>query len=248
MKIKIIENLETVLQSWKNHDTSYIKEVLSEDVVYESQWIYYPIHGKSNVINYLDVFFDAFEEGIRMGEIDFSVEIKQMDNENTIQMNRKVFGKDFKTLLIITIDENGLITKIGNTPKNQVFTEEKSMNGAGFETIEEFETVGLCSEYVKEACPDAYFFEPYYDNCIIGFDVFNEQVVYDMQKLVFMRMYVQNDVELRFIDCNFRHWFWEHYIDYMFHKGEYFSKKEGKNIPICMHDNDMVELFLPPIS
>ncbi len=49
-------------KAWNNLDISYLKDILSDDFEYTSQWVFDTIHGKENYIDYLEGKFKTIKE------------------------------------------------------------------------------------------------------------------------------------------------------------------------------------------
>jgi hypothetical protein len=56
-----IENLRKLARSWNNLDTKYIINELSDNIVYESQWVLIPVKGKTVFLEYLVSKFKAIK-------------------------------------------------------------------------------------------------------------------------------------------------------------------------------------------
>jgi hypothetical protein len=53
--------LKLLAKSWNNLDTQFIENELSEDIIYESQWVLTPIEGKKTLLPYLQSKFLAIK-------------------------------------------------------------------------------------------------------------------------------------------------------------------------------------------
>lgn len=69
------ELLDSTARSWNNLDTKYIENVIAEDVVYESQWVFQAKHGKTNVLTHLNLKFEAIRESMQSEVMAVSAEI-----------------------------------------------------------------------------------------------------------------------------------------------------------------------------
>ncbi len=47
--------------AWNNLDARYLEDILDENVVYESQWVFIPIEGKNHVLEHLTNKFKMIE-------------------------------------------------------------------------------------------------------------------------------------------------------------------------------------------
>jgi len=61
MKNNDLECLQSLANAWNNLDVNLIKNNLSEDVTYISQWVFLPIIGKNQVLYYLDQKFNSIK-------------------------------------------------------------------------------------------------------------------------------------------------------------------------------------------
>jgi len=57
-----IELLRYLAKSWNNLDVSFIEEILTEDFIYESQWVLNPLVGKQQFLSYLNAKFSAIKK------------------------------------------------------------------------------------------------------------------------------------------------------------------------------------------
>lgn len=61
---KEMEYLELLAKSWNNLDISFIEPVLSDNVIYESQWVLTPMVGKESFLTYMKSKFDTIREAV----------------------------------------------------------------------------------------------------------------------------------------------------------------------------------------
>ncbi|MBS1631693.1 MAG: hypothetical protein JST10_03870 [Bacteroidetes bacterium] len=57
-----IELLRYLAKSWNNLDVSFIEEILTDDFIYESQWVLSPLVGKQQFLSYLNAKFSAIKK------------------------------------------------------------------------------------------------------------------------------------------------------------------------------------------
>jgi len=57
-----IELLRYLAKSWNNLDVSFIEEILTDDFIYESQWVLNPLVGKQQFLSYLNAKFSAIKK------------------------------------------------------------------------------------------------------------------------------------------------------------------------------------------
>lgn len=62
MKNYEIELLRYLAKSWNNLDVSFIEEILTDDFIYESQWVLNPLVGKQQFLSYLNAKFSAIKK------------------------------------------------------------------------------------------------------------------------------------------------------------------------------------------
>ncbi len=70
-----IEILRKLAQSWNNLDTKYILDNLSDNIIYESQWVLVPINGKREFIAYLESKFNAIKSAMKHELIQVTAEL-----------------------------------------------------------------------------------------------------------------------------------------------------------------------------
>ncbi len=64
MKNYEIENLRLLAKSWNNLDASLLEGLLTQDFIYESQWVLSPLVGKDKFLNYLYSKFRAIKSAM----------------------------------------------------------------------------------------------------------------------------------------------------------------------------------------
>jgi hypothetical protein len=79
---KEMKYLELLAKSWNNLDISFIEPVLSENVIYESQWILIPLTGKDSVMSFLISKFDSIKEAVLSNDMLILAETAQFTEAN----------------------------------------------------------------------------------------------------------------------------------------------------------------------
>ena len=69
------ETLRELAKSWNNLDTSFIEKHLSDDFIYESQWVLTPIEAKREFLNYLQSKFRAIKSAMLKETMTVSAEL-----------------------------------------------------------------------------------------------------------------------------------------------------------------------------
>jgi hypothetical protein len=92
-----IGHLRKFAQSWNNLDAKYIINELSDNIVYESQWVLIPVMGKSALLEYLASKFKAIKNtasGQVKAEMAFLPSLSGKPcivlSQNTQEVSRKV--------------------------------------------------------------------------------------------------------------------------------------------------------------
>ncbi len=62
-------------KSWNSLNVEYIERYLSDDCIYKSQWLLYPIKGKQQFLSYLSLKFRAIRNAMHLGLITVTAEI-----------------------------------------------------------------------------------------------------------------------------------------------------------------------------
>jgi hypothetical protein len=75
MKNYEIENLRRIAKSWNKLDTSFLAGILSDDFIYESQWVLTPLVGSDQFLAYLNSKFTAIKNAMNNQVITVSAEM-----------------------------------------------------------------------------------------------------------------------------------------------------------------------------
>lgn len=75
MKNYEIELLRYLAKSWNNLDVCFIEDALTDDFIYESQWVIAPLVGKQQFLSYLDAKFNAIKKARNSQIMTISAEI-----------------------------------------------------------------------------------------------------------------------------------------------------------------------------
>jgi hypothetical protein len=69
------KQLHNLAKCWNTLDTGFIEDELAEDVVYESQWVFQPMHSKVKLLSHLNLKFQAIKESMQSEVMNVSAEI-----------------------------------------------------------------------------------------------------------------------------------------------------------------------------
>ncbi len=96
-------------KSWNNLDVSYVKNILSDDFQYTSQWVFETMHGKDKYINYLERKFEVIKRtaSLVQAQIGYYEHYPLVGNKPCIVIEQKNNGK---TAILIEVN-NGKIIK-----------------------------------------------------------------------------------------------------------------------------------------
>lgn len=93
---------KNLASAWNQLDISLIKNNLAEDVTYISQWVFLPIVGKIQVLNYLDQKFNSIKLAKTQGIMYVTAEMAthpSLRTENCIILTQ-VTGEEVRQVLI----------------------------------------------------------------------------------------------------------------------------------------------------
>lgn len=111
---KETESLKKLAKSWNNLDIRYIEKELSENFVYESQWVFTPIKGRESFLNYLQAKFQAIKSASQdeimsvTAEIAFHPDIRQ----EPIIVLTQITSKEIRQASVVISIENKKINRI----------------------------------------------------------------------------------------------------------------------------------------
>jgi hypothetical protein len=102
------ESLRKLAKSWNNLDISFIEKELAEDFIFESQWVFTPIKGKSEYLSYLNSKFIAIKTAMRSQSMTVKAEIAlhpAMQNRPCIVLTQITKDKISKVSVLIEIQK-----------------------------------------------------------------------------------------------------------------------------------------------
>ncbi len=108
------ETLRLLAKSWNNLDTRHIEEVLSENFIYESQWVLMPIKGNKEFLDYLQAKFKAIKSAMQKGAMYVTAEIAfhPAIQFKPIIVITQITGEGVRQVSVLTKTENNKISRI----------------------------------------------------------------------------------------------------------------------------------------
>ncbi|HCI58074.1 MAG TPA: hypothetical protein DFH96_04775 [Bacteroidetes bacterium] len=100
--------LRQLAKSWNNLDTSFIEKHISDDFVYESQWVLIPIEGKREFLSYLRSKFTAIKKAMQSQTMTVTAEIAllpSMQNRPCIVLTQITSEEIRQVSVLIKIQE-----------------------------------------------------------------------------------------------------------------------------------------------
>lgn len=113
MKHNEIESLKKLAKSWNNLDTRYIEKELSENFIYESQWVLMPIKGSKEFLDYLQAKFQAIKSAMQKEIMSVTAEIAfHPAIDYHIIILTQITGEGVRQVSVLTKTENNKINRI----------------------------------------------------------------------------------------------------------------------------------------
>jgi hypothetical protein len=104
-----LNNLRNFARCWNNLDSNSLQDILSNDIVYYSQWTTSEIVGKNNFLEYLQSKFDAIKEAMQSTLITLTAEMAihpGVNNRSCIVLRQiSADGITLVLILLVTTDE-----------------------------------------------------------------------------------------------------------------------------------------------
>lgn len=104
---------------WRTLDPIHILGLVSENIIYESFWVIFPIVSKDEFLTYIEQKLNTIKEAVLRGKISIQVQIvviEGIDDQYFIRMNHTIGKNDFDSLISVSVSEDGLINKISFLP------------------------------------------------------------------------------------------------------------------------------------
>lgn len=106
-------------QMWETFNTEPIKELVANNIHYESHWVTKPIKGKTKVLAYLLNRLKTIRSAVNRGEIEIRSSVaRKVDGEIKeyfLLLYHIIRGKNFESLIRISV-KNGLINRMSVEP------------------------------------------------------------------------------------------------------------------------------------
>lgn len=93
-------------KTWNNLDISFIENLLAEDFIYESQWVFAPIQGNGNFLPYLKSKFLAIESAIKNSGMKVYAELAShpdLHNKECIVLTQSSVQETVSVLIVIEV-------------------------------------------------------------------------------------------------------------------------------------------------
>ena len=114
----------SLIKMWDTLTPEPILDLVSDDITYESFWVFIPIHGKQNFLFYIEKKLNTIKDAVERNKISLStslVQIEEIGDEYFILLKHTITGTDFETLLRVSVT-GVLISKIQLTPVYKTYT------------------------------------------------------------------------------------------------------------------------------
>jgi hypothetical protein len=111
LELKLLKQLEL---SWNKLNTDYIKTSLSDEIVYESQWVLIPIIGKAEVLMYLKNKFKTIKREMKSGITIIKAKIGYLPamNKRPCIVLSQIISNKFNEVTILIEVKQSLISRI----------------------------------------------------------------------------------------------------------------------------------------
>jgi hypothetical protein len=99
-----LENLRKLAQSWNNLNINQLLFITDDSIVYESQWVLFPIEGKEQFLNYLKTKFDSIKKEMHKEIISLYAEIAmlpKLENRQCIVLTQITINEIRKVTILI---------------------------------------------------------------------------------------------------------------------------------------------------
>ena len=109
-----LNNLRNFARCWNNLDSNSLKDILSNDVVYYSQWTTSQIVGKDNFLEYLQSKFDAIKVAMQSALITLTAELAihpGVNNRSCIAL-KQISADGITLVLILLVTTDNKISRI----------------------------------------------------------------------------------------------------------------------------------------
>lgn len=98
--------LVQLAKCWNNLDDCFIENHLTDDITYESQWVFTPIIGKANFLPYLKSKFRAIKTAVQQGEMQVSAELAIhpfLPGKECLVLTQNTTQEDVVVLVVIEV-------------------------------------------------------------------------------------------------------------------------------------------------
>lgn len=110
-------------QMWNTFNPSYIRDMISDKILYESFWVLRPIRGKEKFLKYIEEKLKTIKQGVNRNLILIESQVVHtMDNEDEyFLLLKQMIEGTYNESLIRVMVENGKIIKMGIEPVRRRF-------------------------------------------------------------------------------------------------------------------------------
>jgi hypothetical protein len=108
---------------WETFNLEPIKELVADDIHYESHWVLRPINGKEHFLNYIEKKLATIKTAVERGEIEIHSSVGKVvgqDNEYFLLLYHTIRGKRFESFIKVGV-KNDLIVKMTIEPLKKRF-------------------------------------------------------------------------------------------------------------------------------
>jgi hypothetical protein len=113
----------SLYKMWKTFNPEPIREMVSDDIHYESHWVLRPIKGKEPFLDYIGKKLDTIKAAVDRGEIEIHSTVGHIDvqdDEFFLLLYHTIRGKKFESLIRVGV-QNDLIVKMTIEPLKKRF-------------------------------------------------------------------------------------------------------------------------------
>lgn len=110
-------------QMWNTFNPSYIRDMISDKILYESFWVLRPIRGKEKFLKYIEEKLKTIKQGVNRNLILIESQVVHtMNNEDEyFLLLKQMMEGTYNESLIRVMVENGKIIKMGIEPVRRRF-------------------------------------------------------------------------------------------------------------------------------
>lgn len=123
MKNSNFNHVESLNKMWNTLDPNHIKDLISENIHYESYWVLRPIRGKEGFLYYIERKLKTIKLGVERNYITIESQVVHTiddPDEYFLILKHIMEGTHNESLIRVSVD-NGKITRMGIEPVSRRF-------------------------------------------------------------------------------------------------------------------------------